>query len=408
MTTRDDLRIDEAEALFEQLLREADRRRRRLRKGKVLGGIASGIVVAAALIWAGRGLATVSPSRPSPGDGPTAEETYRFTDMELTSESALLPGHDEMQDEVVFLTATASWSGDTYPGWRSCRWQLVDASDQLADDGSMSFASPMPTQSGIRIALSSGPLPPGSAGEVLAGVHARIECTGARLDTPDRWSAWLADPLPNYALDLETVTASTDPVTGLPSAKIRGTMRWNGDEFPGVHDGCIEAVFDAHGDVVGLSTFGWEDQRPPGTRYDDSVSPLIGDPVTATFACPPQRSDTPVAYEISDVRVLGTFSWQDTGHVGGVQVAMEVAWPAQIHAPAHPSMNACLVQVLGPDGRQVARTRHDIGVGPGPLTVKVWRDEFTDPSALDDPGSLTATVDCHPYSTADVYAANQG
>jgi hypothetical protein len=409
MTTSDDLRIEEAQALFDRLSREADRRRRRRRTGKVLGGIASGIVVAAALVWAGLALSTVSPAGPSPGDGPTAEPTYRFTDVEMTSVEGALAGHPQVDVRTIVVTARARWSGDEYPGWRSCSVELLDGSGDVVHDGvTAAFATRTAEGTAVRFAVGSFPQPPGFVERALAETTARIGCSGPRLDHPNEWTTWLADPRPNYALDVETVRASTDPGTGQPSAEITGTMRWNGDEFPGVHDGCIEAVFDEQGDVVGLSTFGLEDQRPPGTRYEDSVSPLIGDPITATFACPPERSDTPVAYEISDVRVVGTFSWQDTGDVDGVEVELHVAWPAELHAPAYPTTNACIVEVFGPGGRRVARSNHGIGTGPGPLTVKVWRDAFMDPGALEDPGSLTATVSCHPYGTADVYAAERG
>jgi hypothetical protein len=61
-------------------------------------------------------------------------------------------------------------------------------------------------------------------------------------------------------------------------------------------------------------------------------------------------------------------------------------------------MNTCTVTVSRPTGEVVASSLFELATGPGPLMQRVWRDEFSDRSAIAEAGALVADVECHPYT----------
>ncbi|MBI2238079.1 MAG: hypothetical protein HYU54_06095 [Actinobacteria bacterium] len=205
---------------------------------------------------------------------------------------------------------------------------------------------------------------------------------------------------PNYRFENVTVGDYVDPRTEeVVSGKIavEGTLHWTSDTYPGDHR-CTVTVYGPDGTIVGSMRGEWS-ALSEGHRSPVPVD-VSGEAASATITCDPTRLDTPVGYQISNVGVTGTFQWQGEPSPSGVEVTFDVAWPVEL--PDYPSENACDVTLFRPSGQAVATQRFTLAVGPGPTTIRVWYDEFSDPSALNEPDSLIADVQCHPYTAADV------
>ena len=153
---------------------------------------------------------------------------------------------------------------------------------------------------------------------------------------------------------------------------------WSGDQFPGTHE-CRWSVLDREGQEIGavdgnLTTLG------PGETDLRGIDVMIdghpSDASTAQASCDPARADTPVAYDISDESVIGTFRWREDSDPG-VMIEFRVGWPVQL--PDYPSENWCTVALHRPGGEQVASQVFTLATGPGPMEHRVWPDEFSDP-----------------------------
>lgn len=188
-------------------------------------------------------------------------------------------------------------------------------------------------------------------------------------------------------------------VDGYPSGTFIVSFKasWSGDQYPGEHD-CRWSVLNTSGEEIGasegsVSVLGPEpsDERGIGVQVDGRPRKAA----TAEVTCDPARTDIPVAYDISDEPVTGTFKWRDDSDPG-VMIEFRVGWP--VESPAYPSENWCTVALYRPDGAQVASQVFTLATGPGLTDHRIWPDEFSDPSAVADASTLTADVTCEPYT----------
>jgi hypothetical protein len=176
---------------------------------------------------------------------------------------------------------------------------------------------------------------------------------------------------------------------------------WSGDQFPGAH-ACRWSILDREGREIGATDGELTTLGPGGSALRHIQVTIEGSPkdvATAQVACDPARSDTPIAYEISDEIVIGTFKWRDDSDPG-VMIGFRVDWPVEL--PDYPSDNWCTVALYRPGGEQVASQVFTLATGPGPMEHRVWPDEFSEPSAVAEASSLTADVDCEPYTGRQV------
>lgn len=184
--------------------------------------------------------------------------------------------------------------------------------------------------------------------------------------------------------------------TSKNTVEVTAVSEWTQEQYPGEHE-CRYTVYDAMGQEIGSELITFSTMVSGGRQ---SFSLDVDHPdraATASVACDPERLDTPVAYDIANERVTGTFAWRD--HVSGVSVAFDVSWPVQL--PDYPSMNACETVLSRPSGEVVAMASFNLGTGPGHHTQRVWRDEFANPPALEEADKLIANVECVPYTGTD-------
>jgi hypothetical protein len=207
----------------------------------------------------------------------------------------------------------------------------------------------------------------------------------------------------NYRFSHVTVSAGYQRNVTSPLDPSKATVRyrygWNGPEYPGDHE-CIVHVYDQSGEEIGSLSGQWSSLSPEGPSKAFEIGvPVQGVPATAGFTCSPHRDDSPVAYQISDVEVTGPVVLGD----GETAVAVHYMVGSPVQLPRYPSDNACRATLLGPSQNVVDSHRYTLSTPPGeqhPLHFEARR--WPDPSLARHPGELSATIDCHPFTAADV------
>ncbi len=205
---------------------------------------------------------------------------------------------------------------------------------------------------------------------------------------------------PSYVIDVTRLDV------GKPgTAEVWWGGRWTSDEYPG-HHSCTFAVFDASGVVIGRLDTSWDSLDPIVKEFPaPAIVEINGSPASADVVCGPERIDEPVAYVISEVRVLPRAT--ETG-APGFFVRFRIDWPDDLPVGAAPSTNACSFRVTA------------VNPGEQPVVVSQHRGTFSAPPGTYDSGSgviellagfpdlsdYAAEVVCHPFTGADVHPSD--
>jgi hypothetical protein len=172
-------------------------------------------------------------------------------------------------------------------------------------------------------------------------------------------------------------------------ADVSFTMQWSSNEYPGEHR-CSLHVFDAAGSAIGSFS------SPIASLLEDNSSstpvPVTGliEGATATGSCGPERLDTPIGYEISDVHLTDDLT-----------VSYVAGWPDSLIEGEYPGTNACTV-TLFESGHPIAEKHLTLAVGDQQEVTSTQFNKFND-SVLVPRASLDATVVCSPYVGEGVY-----
>jgi len=188
---------------------------------------------------------------------------------------------------------------------------------------------------------------------------------------------------------IERDSAAPEPAQVDPTqADVTFAARWSSNEYPGVHS-CTLQVFDPAGAQIGSVSVEMDSlQRDSLSSMPLAVTgPIEG--ATATGSCGPARLDTPVAYEISEVRV------------NGFDVSYIVGWPDSLGEGEYPGTDACTVGLLE-NGNLVAQKHLTLAVPDQQAVMSARFGKFNDQILLPPPG-LDATVACEPYVGEGVY-----
>jgi hypothetical protein len=201
----------------------------------------------------------------------------------------------------------------------------------------------------------------------------------------------------NYIFTDITVQAGYAP-PGRPTDPTKATVTyryaWSGDAYPGDHQ-CSATVFDAAGAEIGRLPTQFISQLPQARGPQELGVPVNGVPSTASIVCDSERLDTPIAYSISDERVIGVTMRSDGE--AAIKYSFHLGWPVEL--PAYPGVNACTEELIDANGAAVSHNRVDYSSPPRTITAEVVPD---DPRALDQVTSLTLHVECHPWTAADM------
>lgn len=180
--------------------------------------------------------------------------------------------------------------------------------------------------------------------------------------------------------------ADVDPT----QADVTFATRWSSNMYPGDHS-CTMQVFDPAGAQIGSVSV------EMASLLQDNVSsipiPVTGpiEGATATGSCGPERLDTPIAYEITDVRLMDDLT-----------VSYVAGWPDSLGEGGYPGTNACTI-ALFQNGDLVARKHLTLAVGDKQEVTSTQFSQFNDQIVLVPPSSLDATVVCAPYVSQGVY-----
>jgi hypothetical protein len=218
--------------------------------------------------------------------------------------------------------------------------------------------------------------------------------------------AWFTTAFPDRTPDAIPRASATDtyvfdgvrvgPGTRDPNATaVSFGQAWSGTEYPGEHD-CVFSVTDAAGAELARESVIMASHTPDGLGRNsvEFPDPIDGEPAGATITCSPDRLDTPVAFDIVDVRLERTRD--------GVLMTYTAAAPTGVVEPSYPGTNACTAWLELPGSW---RFEHDFTLTAPPGTeTDAGFDEEQVRRALDDGllDQLSGGVDCHPYSAADV------
>ncbi|HEY3023455.1 MAG TPA: hypothetical protein VGK11_07470 [Actinomycetota bacterium] len=201
-----------------------------------------------------------------------------------------------------------------------------------------------------------------------------------------------------YILSDFKVRPALDRQTGeeIPGrALVLYRVTWSTPEYPGQHR-CNLTVLDAGDREVGSLEFE-QDSMMPYPPLGSAIEVNVSDPpASANGSCGPERLDTPVAYVISDPRVVPAGE-------GGIAVAFHVAWPDGLAEGEYPGTNACVIDVFAPSGEVFVTYPFTLGVGPGKIEQDVGLGDAKRSVLLgQDLSAYSATVRCEPYTAANV------
>jgi len=201
-----------------------------------------------------------------------------------------------------------------------------------------------------------------------------------------------------YILSDFRVRPALDRQTGeeIPGrALVLYRVTWSTPEYPGQHR-CNLTVLDAGDREVGSLEFE-QDSMMPDPPLGSAIEVNVSDPpASANGSCGPERLDTPVAYVISDPRVVPAGE-------GGIAVAFHVAWPDGLAEGEYPGTNACVIDVFAPSGEVFVTYPFTLGVGPGKIEQDVGLGDAKRSVLLgQDLSAYSATVRCEPYTAANV------
>jgi PASTA domain len=173
-------------------------------------------------------------------------------------------------------------------------------------------------------------------------------------------------------------------------ADVTFVARWSSNEYPGVHS-CTLQVFDPAGAQIGSVSIEMDSMRKesPSSMPLPVTGPIEG--ATAIGSCGPERLDTPIAYEISDVHLIDDLT-----------VSYVAGWPDSLIEGEYPGTNACTV-ALFQNGDLVAQKHLTLAVGDQQEVTSTQFNQFNDQLVLVPPSSLDATVVCGPYVGEGVY-----
>jgi hypothetical protein len=201
----------------------------------------------------------------------------------------------------------------------------------------------------------------------------------------------------NYLFTDVTVRAGYNPPGPDESDPSKATVSyrfgWQDDAYPGDHE-CRITVLDAGGDEIGRLTAQFASLLPHPGSASLGVS-VTGDPADARIACDPERLDTAIAYTISNEQVTGPITQGDGETAIGYR--FDLGWPVQ--PPEYPGTNTCTVRLVDASGATAAQ---HVGSYDAPPTTITGALVPKDPSALDEVGSLTLSVECHPWTETDL------
>src|SRR6266511_3259076 len=185
-----------------------------------------------------------------------------------------------------------------------------------------------------------------------------------------------------YILSDFRVRPALDRQTGeeIPDrALVEYRVTWSTPEYPGEHR-CNLAVLDADGREVGSLEFEQDSMMPDppdGSAIEVNVSDA---PASAIGSCRPERLDTPVAYVISDPRVV---------------------WADGLAEGEYPGTNACVIDIFAPRGEVFVTSPFTLGTGPGRIEQDVGLGDAKRSALLgQDLSAYSATVRCEPYTAA--------
>src|SRR6266508_3253949 len=202
-----------------------------------------------------------------------------------------------------------------------------------------------------------------------------------------------------YILSDFRVRPALDRQTGeeIPGrALVLYRVTWSTPEYPGQHR-CNLTVLDAGDREVGSLEFE-QDSMMPLPPLGSAIEVNVSDPpASANGSCRPERLDTPVAYVISDPRVVSADG-------GGLAVAFNVAWPDGLAEGEYPGTNACVIDIFAPRGEVFVTSPFTLGTGPGRIEQDVGLGDAKRSALLgQDLSAYSATVRCEPYTAAGVW-----
>jgi hypothetical protein len=171
-------------------------------------------------------------------------------------------------------------------------------------------------------------------------------------------------------------------------------IRWPGTTFPGIFR-CTWTLRDAAGSVVGEHRDVLVDVRPvaTGTMWVETS----GEPVSAEFACDPDRLDSgdPYEYAISNIRV-DMLSTAEVPEGGQATPSAKVTFSARWRGDGYPGVVYCTLAVIGGSGSTVASTDlvfqgGDDSTSSQSIETTVVDDRLSSPSE-------SVAIDCQPFS----------
>jgi hypothetical protein len=196
-----------------------------------------------------------------------------------------------------------------------------------------------------------------------------------------------------YILSDFVVSAQVDRATeevDHTQVEVTFAMRWSSTEYPGAHS-CVLRVFDPSGAEIGSASVELDSLM----RNNSSSMPLpvtgLTEGATATGSCGPERLDTPIAYDISDVHLMSDLT-----------VSYVAGWPDKLEEGEYPGTNACTV-ALFENGGLISKKHLTLAVGDQQEVTSTRFNEFDDQIVLVPLASLEATVACEPYVQEGVH-----
>jgi PASTA domain len=178
--------------------------------------------------------------------------------------------------------------------------------------------------------------------------------------------------------------AEVDPT----QADVSFAMRWSSNMYPGVHS-CTLQVFDPAGAQIGSVSVEM-DSSQKGSLSSMPVAvtgPIEGGGASATGSCGPERLDTPIAYDISDVHLMDDLT-----------VSYVVGWPDGLGEGEYPGTNSCTA-ALWFKGDLAERYNFTLFAPDGRTAdLSFFGERIPLPTR-----QLEATIACEPFVREDVF-----
>ncbi len=196
-----------------------------------------------------------------------------------------------------------------------------------------------------------------------------------------------------YILSDFFVSAQVDRATeevDRTQVEVTFAMRWSSNDYPGAHS-CVMRVVDPSGAEIGSASVEMDSLMQ--NNSSSMPLPVTGstEGATATGSCGPERLDTPIAYDISDVHLMNDLT-----------VSYVAGWPGSLGEGEYPGTNACTV-ALFEHGDLISQKHLTLAVGDQQEVTSIRFNEFDDQIVLVPLASLEATVACEPYVQEGVY-----